>query len=156
MVRKKYFVLGWLDQLRPAWRTQQTNQARTPFICTLWVPIRLSFHKLAGATSSLSQNFYSIQCWLRHNLKLCSNLSSPISFYVGCFITLYCLAISRPHVGCCRLLYCLAISRPRFRSVEGKPLPSPRLVSIVVHADVSHLHSRYTLALMQENSCLQL
>ena len=30
-----------------------------------------------------------------------------------------------------------------------KPLPSPRLVSIVVHADVSHLHGRYTLMLMQ-------
>ena len=43
----------------------------------------------------------------------------------------------------------LAISRPRFRSLAGKPLPSPRLVSIVVHADVSHLHGRYTLMLMQ-------
>eukprot|EP00095_Tigriopus_kingsejongensis_P003939 maker-scaffold473_size162088-snap-gene-0.25 protein:Tk03939 transcript:maker-scaffold473_size162088-snap-gene-0.25-mRNA-1 annotation:"hypothetical protein DAPPUDRAFT_42141" len=42
-----------------------------------------------------------------------------------------------------------AISRPRFRSVGGKPLPSPRLVSVVVHADVSHLHGRYTLMLMQ-------
>ena len=43
-----------------------------------------------------------------------------------------------------------AISRPRFRSSEsGKALPSPRLVSIVVHADVSHLHGRYTLMLMQ-------
>ena len=42
-----------------------------------------------------------------------------------------------------------AISRPRFRSVGNKPLPSPRLVSIVVHADVSNLHSRYTLMLMQ-------
>ncbi len=42
-----------------------------------------------------------------------------------------------------------AISRPRFRSIEGKALPSPRLVSIVVHADVSHLHGRYTLMLMQ-------
>ena len=42
-----------------------------------------------------------------------------------------------------------AISRPRFRSLSGQPLPSPRLVSIVVHADVSHLHGRYTLMLMQ-------
>ncbi len=42
-----------------------------------------------------------------------------------------------------------AISRPRFRSVTGQALPSPRLVSIVVHADVSHLHGRYTLMLMQ-------
>lgn len=42
-----------------------------------------------------------------------------------------------------------AISRPRFRALSGKPLPSPRLVSIVVHADVSHLHGRYSLMLMQ-------
>jgi len=42
-----------------------------------------------------------------------------------------------------------AISRPRFRALSGNPLPSPRLVSIVVHADVSHLHGRYTLMLMQ-------
>lgn len=42
-----------------------------------------------------------------------------------------------------------AISRPRFRSLSGKALPSPRLVSVVVHADVSHLHGRYTLMLMQ-------
>ena len=33
--------------------------------------------------------------------------------------------------------------------MSGKALPSPRLVSIVVHADVSHLHGRYTLMLMQ-------
>ena len=33
--------------------------------------------------------------------------------------------------------------------MSGQPLPSPRLVSIVVHADVSHLHGRYTLMLMQ-------
>ena len=46
-------------------------------------------------------------------------------------------------------IFISAISRPRFRSVGNKPLPSPRLVSIVVHADVSHLHSRYTLMLMQ-------
>ena len=42
-----------------------------------------------------------------------------------------------------------AISRPRFRALSGNPLPSPRLVSIVIHADVSHLHGRYTLMLMQ-------
>ena len=52
-------------------------------------------------------------------------------------------------VNLCQHLLITAISRPRFRSVGNKPLPSPRLVSIVVHADVSHLHSRYTLMLMQ-------
>ena len=59
---------------------------------------------------------------------------------------------SHPAVACSFTRSCLfsAISRPRFRSSEsGKALPSPRLVSIVVHADVSHLHGRYTLMLMQ-------
>ena len=49
----------------------------------------------------------------------------------------------------CISIFFSAISRPRFRSLSGQPLPSPRLVSIVVHADVSHLHGRYTLMLMQ-------
>ncbi len=34
--RKKFLV--------PARQAQQTNQGRTPFICSLWVPIRLSFN----------------------------------------------------------------------------------------------------------------
>ena len=49
----------------------------------------------------------------------------------------------------CLYFSILAISRPRFRSLSGQALPSPRLVSIVVHADVSYLHGRYTLMLMQ-------
>lgn len=34
-------------------------------------------------------------------------------------------------------------------SVTGLPLPSPRLVSAMSHPDISHLHGRYTLMLMQ-------
>ena len=36
------------------------------------------------------------------------------------------------------------IARARFRSVTGQPLPSARLVSIMLHQDVSNLHRRYT------------
>lgn len=37
------------------------------------------------------------------------------------------------------------IARPRWRSVNGQPLPSPRLISVVVHQDVSNVHRRYTM-----------
>lgn len=33
--------------------------------------------------------------------------------------------------------------------MTGVPLPSPRLVSSTSHPDISHLHSRYTLMVMQ-------
>ncbi|XP_069697432.1 uncharacterized protein [Periplaneta americana] len=42
-----------------------------------------------------------------------------------------------------------SISRPRLNSVTGNPLPSPRLVSTMIHADISNLHNRYSLMLMQ-------
>ena len=38
---------------------------------------------------------------------------------------------------------------PRSRSVTGSPLPSPRLVSVNIHNDVSAPHVRYSLMLMQ-------
>lgn len=41
------------------------------------------------------------------------------------------------------------ISRPRIKSVTGSPLPSPRAVSTVIHPDISNLHSRYSLMVMQ-------
>lgn len=41
------------------------------------------------------------------------------------------------------------VSRPRLTSVTGSPLPSPRLVSTMVHADISNLHTRYSLMVMQ-------
>ncbi len=40
----------------PAWHAQRTNQGRTPFICTLWVPMHISFQQSAGATPLKSQN----------------------------------------------------------------------------------------------------
>ncbi|XP_021931926.1 peroxidasin homolog [Zootermopsis nevadensis] len=41
------------------------------------------------------------------------------------------------------------VNRPRLNSVTGRPLPSPRLVSTMIHADISNLHNRYSLMLMQ-------
>lgn len=38
---------------------------------------------------------------------------------------------------------------PRSRSVTGSPLPSPRLVSVNIHNDVSAPHVRYSLMMMQ-------
>ncbi|XP_049950718.1 uncharacterized protein LOC126457994 [Schistocerca serialis cubense] len=42
-----------------------------------------------------------------------------------------------------------AIARPRLSSVSGGPLPSPRLISTTIHVDISNLHNRYSLMLMQ-------
>jgi hypothetical protein len=39
--------------LVPSWRAQQTNQGRTPLICTLWVPICLSSTVSRGAHPSV-------------------------------------------------------------------------------------------------------
>lgn len=41
------------------------------------------------------------------------------------------------------------ISRPRSLGVTGVSLPSPRIVSTIIHPDISNLHSRYTLMTMQ-------
>jgi hypothetical protein len=41
------------------------------------------------------------------------------------------------------------VNRPRLNSVTESPLPSPRLVSTMIHADISNLHNRYSLMLMQ-------
>ena len=38
---------------------------------------------------------------------------------------------------------------PRSRSLSGNPLPSPRLVSVNIHNDVSAPHVRYSLMMMQ-------
>lgn len=41
------------------------------------------------------------------------------------------------------------VSKPRISSVTGAPLPNPRVVSTVIHPDISNLHNRYTLMVMQ-------
>lgn len=41
------------------------------------------------------------------------------------------------------------ISKPKASAVTGVPLPNPRVVSTVIHPDISNLHTRYTLMVMQ-------
>lgn len=41
------------------------------------------------------------------------------------------------------------VSRPRASSVSGSPLPNPRTISTSIHPDISNLHNRYTLMVMQ-------
>nr|CAD7425232.1 unnamed protein product [Timema monikensis] len=41
------------------------------------------------------------------------------------------------------------VGSPRAMSVTGKPLPSPRLISVSVHPDTSKPHVRYSLMFMQ-------
>lgn len=41
------------------------------------------------------------------------------------------------------------VSKPRSTSVTGAQLPNPRVVSTVIHPDISNLHNRYTLMVMQ-------
>ncbi|KAB0798263.1 hypothetical protein PPYR_09256 [Photinus pyralis] len=69
----------------------------------------------------------------------------------------YCNNLRNPTVGkslttFTRLLpsaYEDGISKPRVLGVTGVPLPSPRVVSTVIHPDISNLHTRYTLMTMQ-------
>lgn len=41
------------------------------------------------------------------------------------------------------------VSKPRVSSINGSPLPNPRVISTVIHPDISNLHNRYTLMVMQ-------
>ncbi|XP_043261638.1 uncharacterized protein LOC122402694 [Colletes gigas] len=41
------------------------------------------------------------------------------------------------------------VSKPRLTAISGIPLPNPRVVSTVIHPDISHLSNRYSLMLMQ-------
>ncbi|CAG0893851.1 unnamed protein product, partial [Cyprideis torosa] len=69
----------------------------------------------------------------------------------------YCNNLQKPSYGKSltpfnRLLassYEDGISDPRASSVTGRPLPSPRIVSSFIHSDVSRLHNRYSMMMMQ-------
>ena len=41
------------------------------------------------------------------------------------------------------------VSKPRVTGATGAPLPNPRLISTTMHPDISNLHNRYTLMVMQ-------
>ncbi|CAH1116127.1 unnamed protein product [Phaedon cochleariae] len=78
--------------------------------------------------------------------------SSPFRTYTG-----HCNNLRNPTYGKSltifnRLLpsvYDDGISKPRSIGVTGTPLPNPRVVSRVIHPDISNLHNRYTLMTMQ-------
>lgn len=78
--------------------------------------------------------------------------SSPFRTFSG-----HCNNLRKPSLGKSlstfnRLLppaYENGVNRPRLTSVTGTPLPSPRLVSTMIHADISNLHTRYSLMVMQ-------
>ncbi|XP_047507220.1 heme peroxidase 2 [Pieris napi] len=78
--------------------------------------------------------------------------TSPFRTYTG-----HCNNLRNPSLGkslttFARLLppvYEDGVSRPRINTVTGTPLPSPRTVSTVIHPDISNLHTRYTLMVMQ-------
>ncbi|XP_063361912.1 heme peroxidase 2 isoform X1 [Cydia amplana] len=80
------------------------------------------------------------------------NADSPFRTYTG-----HCNNLRNPNLGkslttFARLLppvYEDGVSRPRINSVTGTPLVSPRIVSTVIHPDISNLHTRYTLMVMQ-------
>ncbi|XP_015597950.1 uncharacterized protein LOC107269047 [Cephus cinctus] len=72
-------------------------------------------------------------------------------------LTGYCNNLRNPNLGksltvFARLLppvYEDGVSKPRTTSVTGIPLPNPRVISTVIHPDISNLHNRYTLMVMQ-------
>nr|CAD7199365.1 unnamed protein product [Timema douglasi] len=72
-------------------------------------------------------------------------------------ITGWCNNLRSPELGkslraFVRLLppaYHDGVGSPRAMSVTGKPLPSPRLISVSVHPDTSKPHVRYSLMFMQ-------
>ncbi|XP_055371006.1 heme peroxidase 2 [Condylostylus longicornis] len=41
------------------------------------------------------------------------------------------------------------VSKPRSLSTSGLPLPNPRTISTLIHPDISNLHGRYSLMVMQ-------
>lgn len=69
----------------------------------------------------------------------------------------YCNNLRNPNLGTslttfARLLppvYEDGVSKPRATSVTGIPLPNPRVISTVIHPDISNLHNRYNLMVMQ-------
>ncbi|XP_066600393.1 uncharacterized protein [Prorops nasuta] len=69
----------------------------------------------------------------------------------------YCNNLRKPNLGkslttFARLLppaYEDGVSKPRISSVTGGTLPNPRVVSTTIHPDISNLHNRYTLMVMQ-------
>lgn len=78
--------------------------------------------------------------------------STPFRTFTG-----YCNNLRNPALGqslttFARLLpsaYEDGVSKPRVSASNGTPLPNPRVVSTLIHPDISNLHTRYSLMTMQ-------
>ncbi|XP_057660218.1 uncharacterized protein LOC130896263 [Diorhabda carinulata] len=83
--------------------------------------------------------------------EICDS-TSPFRTYTG-----YCNNLKHPHWGnslspFIRMLpsaYEDGISKAIVTGVSGLPLPNPRIVSRIIHPDISNIHSKYTLMTMQ-------
>lgn len=101
------------------------------------------------STGTISPVTLEPQC---EDLTAPCDAKTPFRTFTG-----YCNNLRNPTLGqsltvFARLLpsaYEDGVSRPRTSATNGQPLPNPRTVSTLVHPDISNLHSRYSLVLMQ-------
>ncbi|XP_065073904.1 uncharacterized protein LOC135697958 isoform X1 [Ochlerotatus camptorhynchus] len=100
-------------------------------------------------TGSISPINLEPQC---ENLEAPCDTTTPFRTLTG-----HCNNLRSPELGqslttFARLLpavYDDGISQPRSITISGNPLPNPRTVSSLIHPDISNLHTRYSLMVMQ-------
>jgi peroxidase len=100
-------------------------------------------------TGTISPITLEPQC---EDLTAPCDATSPFRTFTG-----YCNNLRNPTLGqsltvFARLLpsvYEDGVSRPRATASNGTPLPNPRVVSTLIHPDISNLHTRYSLMTMQ-------
>ncbi|XP_062547595.1 uncharacterized protein LOC134213069 [Armigeres subalbatus] len=100
-------------------------------------------------TGSISPVTLEPQC---ENLEAPCDTTTPFRTLTG-----HCNNLRSPTLGqslttFARLLpavYDDGISQPRIISISGNPLPNPRSISALIHPDISNLHTRYSLMVMQ-------
>jgi hypothetical protein len=101
------------------------------------------------ASGTISPITLEPQC---EDLTAPCDANTPFRSFTG-----YCNNLRNPTLGqslttFARLLpsvYEDGVSRPRASAVNGQPLPNPRVISTLIHPDISNLHTRYSLMLMQ-------
>lgn len=100
-------------------------------------------------TGTISPVTLEPQC---EDLTAPCDTTTPFRTFTG-----YCNNLRNPALGqsltvFARLLpsaYEDGVSRPRVTASNGSPLPNPRVVSTLIHPDISNLHTRYSLMTMQ-------
>ncbi len=91
---KRYFYWGVQSSqksLIPARQAQRTNQERTPFVCTIWVPIHTSFNSQQGPPLSGLFRFEFMWQWVKGELNRCIGKTSivivlPLIVYVNSLV----------------------------------------------------------------------